>query len=277
LLKSVQLFSLLPRRPAEFLDRASAAISAQWELSFGRRPDYEAVGVHEGVARLRDVIEQQAFDESTDLPLMEFESRLRERLSELPADAPFARYHNGDTLLGQICYAIARAIRPSVVVETGVCYGVTSSYLLKALEINSKGHLHSIDLPPLGKNGDDYVGWLIPDDLRARWTIHRGASGRLLGPLLEGVKEIDLFVHDSLHTYRNMSDEFAAAWSSLRPGGLLVSDDIQYNSAFMQLTSRPDVRHSVVLKEQSKGSLLGVAVKARTDTASYEGGGKDAE
>src|SRR5882762_9042951 len=135
LLKSMQLLALLPRRPIEFLDRASAMMSAQWELSFGGRPKYETVEVHEGVARLRDAMGQEWMDEFGEAGLEEFERTMKGRLSQLPADAPFAEYHNGDTLLGQICYAVARAIRPTLVVETGVCYGVTSSYLLHALKI----------------------------------------------------------------------------------------------------------------------------------------------
>src|ERR1051326_7722748 len=60
-------------------------------------------------------------------------------------------------------YAAIRAFRPETVVETGVANGVSSSYILLALEKNKQGTLHSIDigtdkyLPP-GKT----VGWTVP-------------------------------------------------------------------------------------------------------------------
>src|SRR5205085_9625877 len=46
-----------------------------------------------------------------------------------------------------ILYALIRARRPSVIIETGVCNGVSSAVILTALERNQHGHLYSIDLP----------------------------------------------------------------------------------------------------------------------------------
>ena len=43
---------------------------------------------------------------------------------------------------------------------------------------------------------------------------------------------IDMFVHDSSHSYRHMLWEFRAFWPRLRDGGLLMSHDVQMNSAF---------------------------------------------
>lgn len=83
----------------------------------------------------------------------------------------------------------------------------------------------------------------------------------MLPELLSEVGEIDLFVHDSLHTYRNMRFEFEAAWPSLRPGGILISDDVDGNAAFEELMSMRDLACSFVLRELEKGSSFGIAVK----------------
>jgi predicted O-methyltransferase YrrM len=69
-------------------------------------------------------------------------------------------------------------------------------------------------------------------------------------------------MHDSLHTYRNMTQEFERVWPALRPGGVLISDDLESNSAFLDLSMRSDVALSVVMKGQDKDSLFGIAVKA---------------
>jgi hypothetical protein len=45
-------------------------------------------------------------------------------------------------------YAIVRAYKPDIVVETGVARGASSSFILCAMHENGKGHLYSIDLPP---------------------------------------------------------------------------------------------------------------------------------
>jgi predicted O-methyltransferase YrrM len=193
--------------------------------------------------------------------LTTIQQTIRDRQGHLPVNPPFSSSHNGDTLLGRLCYLAARAMRPTMIVETGVCYGVTSAHLLQALTLNEGGHLHSIDLPPLSKDADAFVGWVIPDALRERWTLHRGSSARVLRPLLSQIGQLDLFIHDSLHTYRNMKMEFAAVWPCLRPGGVLISDDVEGNTAFSELVKQTDVALSIVIRENHKPSLLGVALK----------------
>ena len=68
-----------------------------------------------------------------------------------------------------------------------------------------------------------------------------------------------------------MRIEFAAAWVALRPGGMLISDDIEGNCAFQELAERPDVSVSVVLKKEDNDSLLGIAVKRSTEVAERVG------
>ena len=43
---------------------------------------------------------------------------------------------------------------------------------------------------------------------------------------------VDLFVHDSDHSYGHMLWEYSTAWPRLSGGGVLYSDDIEWNSAF---------------------------------------------
>jgi len=195
--------------------------------------------------------------------LEQVESAVKRQLKELSLNGPFDRRHNGDRVLGRICYAITRWARPTTILETGVCYGVTTACILQALQCNQCGHLHSIDLPPLGKSADAWVGALVPASLKTRWTLHRGSSRRLMPALLRHIGAIDLFLHDSLHTYDTMRAEFAAAWPSLRPGGVLISDDIEGNRAFSELVRRRDVSLASIVRQDQKSSLVGIAVKSR--------------
>jgi hypothetical protein len=187
-------------------------------------------------------------------------TRMRETM---PKNAPFGAFHHGDLRLARICYALARIIRPPLVVETGVCYGVTSAFLLKALNVNGGGVLHSIDLPPLGKDADQFVGRLIPNDLRSNWKLHRGASKKLLPAVLRELGPISFFVHDSLHTYSNMKREFETVAPFLAPSAVVVSDDIEGNEAFPEWIATQRSQCSVAVQEESKQSLLGVALFRR--------------
>jgi predicted O-methyltransferase YrrM len=152
---------------------------------------------------------------------------------------------------GAYLYAIVRTLRPRVAVETGVANGFSTAFLLQALHANGEGHLHSIDLPrEVGRSYDPGTfyegegragippgsepGWLIPDELRDRWTLLVGRSQEELPPLLERLGAVDFFMHDSEHSYDCMWFEFNAAWPRLRAGGVLVSDDVNSTPAFPQ-------------------------------------------
>jgi len=69
-------------------------------------------------------------------------------------------------------------------------------------------------------------------------------------------------VHDSLHTRANMRREFATVWPFMSSGSVLVSDDIEGNSAFAELISMPGIKYSAVLASDKKKALVGVALKS---------------
>jgi predicted O-methyltransferase YrrM len=172
---------------------------------------------------------------------------------------PYRADHRSDLLLARTCYALCRILNPNVVVETGVAYGVSSAFILQALAVNGRGRLASVDLPPLAVDGDNYVGLLVPADLRLRWILRRGQTSRVLPELLAELGSIDMFVHDSLHTYATMRREFALALEKLRRPGVLVSDDVQDNSAFAEVLEQAPLNWAVV-SEADKKSMFGVVV-----------------
>jgi len=146
-------------------------------------------------------------------------------------------------------YAAVRAFMPEVIVETGVASGVSSSYLLLALQKNRRGFLHSIELGdprylPLGKP----PGWIVPEWVKASWDLHIGDSRVLLPQLLQVIGAIDIFIHDSLHTYDQMLWEYRAAYPFIRPGGLLFSDDAAWSPAFPEFCREVGARRWQVLR-----------------------------
>jgi len=150
---------------------------------------------------------------------------------------------------GGYLYAILRHLRPRVAVETGVANGFSTAFALLALDRNGEGHLHSVDLPR--EVGRDYEpgtfyegegragipsgsesGWLIPNELKQRWTLVLGRTQDELPPLLDRLGTVDSFMHDSEHSFDCMWFEFNEAWPHLRDGGLLLSDDVNSTDAF---------------------------------------------
>ena len=208
--------------------------------------------------------------------LSELETHIAKQRSHLlQRPGPFGNFMNGTTTLGRLCYLACRQLRPRVVVETGVAYGVTSAYILQALEDNGYGELHSIDLPPLGQNAESYVGYVIPQHLKIGWRLRVGSARNILPQVLRETGSIDIFVHDSLHTYRHMKWEFQSALQALRPGGLLISDDIEVNRAFEETIGRADIEEWVAVREDEKDAICGAmkvaGIQSKGANASYAG------
>jgi len=149
----------------------------------------------------------------------------------------FGGWGDGEPGLVRAVWHLVRHLRPGNVVETGVARGFTTRFILEALERNGAGHLWSIDLPPaLKPELLDQVGAAVLDRHHHRWTYIRGASTQRLPELLSRLGQIDLFIHDSRHTERNVRFELDRAWAALRPGGVLVVDDIDLNWGFSSFT-----------------------------------------
>lgn len=154
-------------------------------------------------------------------------------------------------------YAVLRKLRPAIAVETGVCNGVSTAFLLLALDANGAGELWSVDLPEIA--GEDYEpgtfwdgkggavvpagkkpGWMIPERLRDRWHLNLGRSQDELPGVLEQLGTIDFFMHDSEHSEACMRFEFESAWPRLGAGGVLAADDVTVNTAFADFASAHD-------------------------------------
>ncbi len=144
----------------------------------------------------------------------------------------FLDWNDGDAGLVRAIWCLVRHLRPTIVVETGVAHGLTTRFILEALALNGAGKLWSIDLPPVNPEKRREIGVAVAEHLRPRWSYVAGSSRRMLPPLLKQLRGVDLFIHDSLHSARNVMFELEQVWPHLRPGGVVVVDDIDANPAF---------------------------------------------
>ena len=161
-----------------------------------------------------------------------------------------------------LLYALVRSLRPSIVLETGVANGHSSFYILSALQANGHGTLHSID-----RSAE--VGCLLSDSESERWRLHvlqpKGLREHLL-QILDAVPPIDLFLHDSDHSYFWQSFEMQAALKKLTSRGVLASDDCDGCYAFLDVCQQANLR-PVFLVETRK--VFGLAfLKPQAETGS---------
>jgi predicted O-methyltransferase YrrM len=133
-------------------------------------------------------------------------------------------------------YGLTRWIRPTVIVESGGYIGMSSAFILKALadEELATAKLYSIEW-----SEECEQGALIPDELRSASGGFVPMHGKVEDFLKrdEIPSSIDMFLHDSSHSYRHMLWEFRQFWPRLRDGGLLVSHDVQMNAAFPEFVA----------------------------------------
>ncbi|MCK4321817.1 class I SAM-dependent methyltransferase [candidate division WOR-3 bacterium] len=156
-------------------------------------------------------------------------------------------------------YSLIRKTKPNVLVETGVCNGVSTAFILLALHKNKMGKLYSIDFPEVegidykkgafweGKGGaviphNQEPGWAIPQYIKKRWKLILGKSQEKLPLLLKELKQIDFFIHDSEHSYECMMFEFNEAFTVLKKNGVLVSDDITWNNSFYDFCKQKNLK-----------------------------------
>jgi len=172
---------------------------------------------------------------------------------------PYPISYTLDNKSGLLLYALCRIIQPEVIVETGVAYGLSSMYILQALHDNKKGTLYSIDSTFSPWQSKETIGGAIPNHLKDRWRFVFGSSSEELIKVLNSLKSIDIFIHDSLHTYKNMTCEFDTAWPFIKKGGLLISDDIGDNNAFYEFYMKMKVEPLII--QQKERSLFGIIRK----------------
>ncbi len=164
-----------------------------------------------------------------------------------------------------LLYVICRIVKPSTAVETGVADGVSSTATLAALDRNQTGQLYSVDFAtPFSRTMPWYrkgSGWIIPPRLRDRWNRVSGESRYALRPLLSRIAGVDVFLHDSEHSYSNMMREFETVWPFLTKGGVILADDVYLNDALLDFASQKGRSFVILSEAHKKGFHIGAMRK----------------
>ena len=105
---------------------------------------------------------------------------------------------------------------------------------------------------------------------KPRWSYIKGSSRRRLPGLLSRLGQIDVFIHDSLHSNRNVLFELERSWAAVRPGGAIVVDDVDVNGAFQLFTRNLPPHQFMIcdaeplspdLRRFNKKGLFGIILK----------------
>jgi len=140
-------------------------------------------------------------------------------------------------------YAVTRAVKPRLMVETGIKHGFGSLVLLSALERNARegspGRLISFDTDP-------FSGWVVDERLREHWRPVFASTFDLLDATLDG-HEVDLFICDTPPSYETESFEMRTAMSHAAKDIVLIAGNGDRTTALPELAAElnGEYRHFV--------------------------------
>jgi hypothetical protein len=158
----------------------------------------------------------------------------------------------------ELLYHLVVRLRARRVVETGVAYGWSSLAVLLAQRSIGGGELVSTDMPyPRGRS-EHLVGCAVPQWLRGSWKLLRWPDRPALPRALAAMGSSDLVHYDSDKTYAGQSWAFPLIWKALRPGGVLIADDVHHQTAFRDFVNQLDAEPIVV---DGGGKLIGIIRK----------------
>ncbi|MCW3160406.1 O-methyltransferase [Chryseobacterium oryctis] len=143
------------------------------------------------------------------------------------------------------------------VVETGVAYGWSSLATLLSLE-KRNGVLYSSDMPYLAQDGDRFVGYVVPKNLKSNWKLFRFADKESLPKIFTECSSFDVLHYDSDKSYNGRMWAYEELYKKLRKGGVFISDDIGDNSAYQDFCEKNNIETTVV---EYEGKYIGVFIK----------------
>src|SRR5262249_47023180 len=140
-------------------------------------------------------------------------------------------------------YAIARAIKPAIVVETGVDKGLGACVLTAALKRNleegHEGFYYGVDIDP-------DAGYLLTGRYAERGSILYGDSLKLLEKM-DG--PIDLFINDSDHSAGYEAKEYDTISNKLSDRAVILGDNAHVTGVLLDFAWRTE-RQFLFYKEK---------------------------
>ena len=222
-LKNIMVQALKPRRFAVMIGKVFERVAERHGKT--SNPDYmEWIRCNlSDFAALAQTLDSSLWQESV-ARSREIELSARKTLKLIPHDL-------GGGGVYPFLHFLVRYIKPRNIVETGVAAGFSSFAFLDALEMNGSGRLYSSDFPYFRlPHPEQYIGILVPAELRGRWHLHIDGDQRNLAQIaLELNGAIDLFHYDSDKSYIARKRAVSAIESRLGDDAFAIMDEIQDN------------------------------------------------
>lgn len=164
------------------------------------------------------------------------DEELKRHIAHLTRKSDLAAFANPHVRYGRrlAWYAIVRANKPKVVVETGVDKGLGACVLTAALRRNcdegNSGHSIGLDIKP-------EAGYLLSGKYAKYGRVVYGDSVAQLQKMTE---TIDLFINDSDHSVSYEAQEYGAIREKLADDAVVLGDNAHVSAELLDFARRTD-------------------------------------
>ena len=144
------------------------------------------------------------------------------------------------------------------ILETGVANGWSSLAILLAINNDRYKKLTSIDLPYPYKDSESFIGKAVPDNLKENWNLIIDNDKKILSKFHSQEIKFDFVHYDSDKSYDGRIKSYNLIWNILQPGGILMSDDVSDNNAFIFFCSSKNLKPLIY---EFEGKQIGIIKK----------------
>lgn len=171
-----------------------------------------------------------------------------------------------DATRGRLLCAAIRFLRPSSVLELGTAYGMSSLCMgIKLVRLDKPWSITTVEMDP-GTHA--IASEILNEAFAGKINCICATSQQALQTLREANERFDFLFHDAAHSLEAYRQDFAAAAPMLRPGAVLLLDDIHWENekfyaggarsyeGWREIVNQPRVAMAVELDESMGLALL---------------------
>lgn len=147
----------------------------------------------------------------------------------LPSGEEVQATSNIDGICGALLHRVIKTLRPRVGIEVGLAFGISTLYILEALE--ETGGQKLIGMDPAQHDNHWRGGGLHnirEAGYESLYEFHENASQQVLPALVGEGQRIDFAFIDGWHTFDHTLIDFFYIDQMLNAGGVVVFDDVGY-------------------------------------------------
>ena len=176
---------------------------------------------------------------------IEKDTELKQHIEDVTANSSLSFLADKEVKYGRRVgwYAFARALKPNIIIETGVEKGLGACVLAAALKRNKE---EGYEGKYFGTDNDITAGYLFSGDYADYGSILYGDS---IESLTKFGSTIDLFINDSDHSEEYEADEYNTIANKLSEHAIVLGDNSHVSNKLLNFSLKTN-RHFIFFQEK---------------------------